>query len=150
MVPCRSAVIEAVLYSSEGGVPNLPGLRVVMRAARRHRLLVFAFDLLNRNGVDLRRLPLIDRRIRLLGTISRSRVPILHVLPCFDETTELVEAMARYEIDGIISKRRVAPYRSGHCHDWVKVEITHSPNQDRILHGHAVLRERAHRTLPNC
>jgi ATP-dependent DNA ligase len=35
----------------------------------------------------------------------------------------LLEAAERLQLEGIVSKRRAAPYRSGECRDWVKVKM---------------------------
>jgi ATP-dependent DNA ligase len=34
----------------------------------------------------------------------------------------LLEAAERHGLEGIVSKRRAAPYRSGESRDWVKVK----------------------------
>jgi bifunctional non-homologous end joining protein LigD len=65
-ITCRSAIIDAELcLPGAGGAPNFYGLPAAMRRGRQRELVVFAFDLLYRDGNDLRTLPLIERRRRL-------------------------------------------------------------------------------------
>jgi bifunctional non-homologous end joining protein LigD len=64
-IPCRSAAIDSELVLPAGdGTPDFTGLVSALRS-RKHELAVDAFDLLHRDGRDLRRLPLTERRRRL-------------------------------------------------------------------------------------
>jgi ATP-dependent DNA ligase len=40
----------------------------------------------------------------------------------FDDGLNLLEAAARMQLEGVVSKRRAAPYRAGECKDWRKVK----------------------------
>jgi ATP-dependent DNA ligase len=40
----------------------------------------------------------------------------------FDDGPALFAAAERHKLEGIVSKRRDAPYRSGECRDWVKIK----------------------------
>jgi bifunctional non-homologous end joining protein LigD len=64
-----------------GGAPNFYGLQAAMGARRRHYLVVYAFDLLHRDGRDLRALPLTERRWLLERLLARSNVPRLRLVP---------------------------------------------------------------------
>jgi bifunctional non-homologous end joining protein LigD len=124
-IPCRSAVIDAELVLPAGdGTPNFTGLASALRS-RKHELAVYAFDLLHRDGADLRSLPLTERRRRLERLLARSDVPCLRLVESFNDGQELLEGAERLQLEGIVSKRRAAPYRSGDCSDWVKVKTAH-------------------------
>ena len=43
------------------------------------------------------------------------------VAASFDDGLELLKAANRMRLEGIVSKRREAPYRSGNQCDWIKV-----------------------------
>jgi ATP-dependent DNA ligase len=43
-----------------------------------------------------------------------------------DDGQVLLEAAERHGLEGVVSKRRDAPYRSGECGDWRKVKTTAS------------------------
>ena len=40
----------------------------------------------------------------------------------FDDGVKLLEAAERMQLEGIVSKRRASPYRSGECNDWRKIK----------------------------
>lgn len=87
--------------------------------------ILYAFDLLYLDGRDLRALPLAERRdmleallpthtsIRLSEEINADGAPFLR-LAC------------EMGLEGIIAKRRSAPYRSGRAGDWLKIKCIQS------------------------
>jgi bifunctional non-homologous end joining protein LigD len=77
---------------------------------------------LHLNGEDLRPLPLIERRRRLEQLVRRAKVPCLHLVEASDDGHALLEVAERHRLEGVVSKRRSAPYRSGECRDWRKVK----------------------------
>jgi bifunctional non-homologous end joining protein LigD len=90
---------------------------------------VAIFDALHRRGTgeDLRDMPLGDRKKRLAGLLGRRRIGIV----LSDHTTEdgalLFVHACRVGLEGIVSKRLSAPYRSGPSRDWIKVKNPDSP-----------------------
>jgi len=121
-IPTRSAILDAELcLPGQDGVPNFYGLLAGMHF-RQLELAVYAFDLVHLNGEDLRPLPLVERRRRLKRLLSRAKVSCLHLVEDFDDGQELPEAAERHGLEGVVSKRRDVPYRSGECRDWRKVK----------------------------
>ena len=110
-----------LVLPDENGAPNFDGLQTAVRSAEEHELVFFAFDLLYRDGKDLRSLPLTERK-RRLGLVGRAEIPCLHLTEAFDDGPKLLQAAERHGLEGIVSKRRDSPYRSGECRDWVKVK----------------------------
>src|SRR5262249_17190418 len=54
-IKCRSAVIDAELCFLTGiGAPDFAGLQLALASRQHHKLTVYAFDLLHRDGKDLR------------------------------------------------------------------------------------------------
>ena len=122
-IPGRSAVIDAELvFPAPDGSPDFGGLQAAMTAGRQHELAVFAFDLLHRDGVDLRPLPLSERKDLLATLLHRSKVNCLHLVATFPDGARLLASAERLGLEGIVSKRRSAPYRSGESNDWRKVK----------------------------
>jgi bifunctional non-homologous end joining protein LigD len=122
-IACRSAVIDGELCFRTGiGAPDFAGLQLALRSSQHHKLTVFAFDLLHRDGVDLRRLPLTERRRRLERVLDRADVPCLRLVPVFDDGRKLFAEAERRQLEGIVSKRKASPYRSGPSRDWRKVK----------------------------
>jgi bifunctional non-homologous end joining protein LigD len=121
-IPGLSAVIDAELvFPGADGAPNFIGLQAAL-SDHQHELAIFAFDLMLWDGQDLRPLPLIERRRRLERLLARSKVACLHLVQAFDDGVKLLEAAERHGLEGIVSKRRSSPYRSGECRDWRKVK----------------------------
>jgi bifunctional non-homologous end joining protein LigD len=84
--------------------------------------MLYAFDLLEIDGEDLRPLPLSDRKQRLAKLIGKRRLGIV----LSDHTDQNGAAIFRHAcamgLEGIVSKRRSPPYRSGPSRDWLKVK----------------------------
>jgi hypothetical protein len=75
--------------------------------------LLYAFDLLELDGIDYRSMPLAKRKERLARLIDRRLVGIV-MNDHTDAPGELVfEQACRMGLEGIVSKRLSAPYRSG-------------------------------------
>jgi bifunctional non-homologous end joining protein LigD len=122
-IACRSAVIDAELvFPASDGSPDFAGLQVAMTIGREHELAIFAFDLLHHDGVDLRPLPLSKRKDLLAALVRRSKVNCLHLVSTFPDGAKLLASAERLGLEGIVSKRRSAPYRSGECRDWRKIK----------------------------
>ena len=69
-LPARSAILDGELcHSGASGRPDFRALMREMRSSRpdRFQLVVYAFDLLHLNGVDLRPKPFSERRRKLAG-----------------------------------------------------------------------------------
>ena len=83
---------------------------------------LFAFDLLRVDGLDLRPLPLEERRARLWTTLRRAR-PSLRVVEHLEGDGEAIFRHAcAVGLEGIVSKRRDARYRSGRSLTWLKIK----------------------------
>jgi bifunctional non-homologous end joining protein LigD len=97
--------------------------------------MLYAFDLLELDGQDLRALPLVDRKKRLARLLSGRRLGIV-LSDHTDEDGALVfRQVCRMGLEGIVSKRLSAPYRSGPSRDWLKVKNPDSPAMIRAHDG---------------
>ncbi len=85
--------------------------------------MLFAFDLIEHDGDDLRDLPLIDRKRRLARLLGRAkRRSIQFVEHLTGDGPTVFEHVCRMGLEGIVSKRTDAPYRSGPSKVWVKTK----------------------------
>ncbi|MFK0277455.1 non-homologous end-joining DNA ligase [Ensifer sp. NPDC090286] len=81
-----------------------------------------AFDLLYLNGRDLRCLPLAERRARL-EVVIRDRTGTIFLSDWLGADGEaLLQVACEHGLEGIVSKRLDAPYRSDKSGDWIKVK----------------------------
>jgi bifunctional non-homologous end joining protein LigD len=107
---------EAVACGDDG-VPSLERLRSGRNDAR---VFLFAFDLIEVNGNDMRATPLQQRKAVLAKIISRAEQGIQ-----FNEHTEedgpvVFEDARKLGLEGIVSKRKDSRYVSGRSESWVK------------------------------
>src|SRR6516225_6152446 len=56
--------------------------------------------------------------------LSRSKLPCLHLVACFEDGTKFLEAVNRPHLEGIVSKRKASPYRADQSRDWRKIKAT--------------------------
>jgi bifunctional non-homologous end joining protein LigD len=101
----------------EEGLPDLWQLR----GGGAHACF-FAFDLLMLDGEDWRRRPLIKRKARLKRLLGRRKRVLRYVEHLDDGGAEMFAHACRLGLEGIVSKRRDLPYRSGRCASWLKIK----------------------------
>jgi DNA ligase D-like protein (predicted ligase) len=121
---CSLAIVEGeMIVQDEHGRSDYHGFKAAM--TRRPEALVFmAFDLLHLNGRDLRKEPLIERRLRLQQLVGRDdpgcRIQFSeHVV---GNGAAMFAAADRMGLEGIVSKQVRSRYRSGRSPDWLKVK----------------------------
>jgi bifunctional non-homologous end joining protein LigD len=88
---------------------------------------LYAFDLLELDGEDLRGMPLLDRKKRLARLLSGRRLGIVLSDHTEENGATIFRQACRMGLEGIVSKRLTAPYRSGRSRDWLKVKNPDSP-----------------------
>src|ERR1700722_11394692 len=89
--------------------------------------MLYGFDLLELDGEDLRGLPLGDRKKRLTRLLGGRRLGIVLSDHTDDDGAAVFRQGCVMGLEGIVSKRLTAPYRSGPSRDWLKVKNPDSP-----------------------
>ena len=122
---------EAVVCGPDG-VANFDALH---RRGTVAEAVLHVFDLLELNSKDQRPFPLSERRAKLDRLLDGSNSGI-----AFNEHTEEDGAIVfghacRMGLEGIVSKRLTAPYRSGPSRDWLKIKNPDSPAMRRAREG---------------
>lgn len=84
------------------------------------RLTYFVFDLLELNGASLREKPLHVRKAKLEALLPSNNATIRFSEDLQGNGAEIARAACRMDLEGIVSKRRRAPYRSGRHPSWLK------------------------------
>ncbi|BCJ92060.1 ATP-dependent DNA ligase [Terrihabitans soli] len=91
------------------------------------KAIYYAFDLLHLNEHDLRALPLLERKTALQALVEHAPADKLRFSEHFaTEGDAMLEHACRLGLEGIISKRADAPYKSGRNDNWLKVKCTQS------------------------
>jgi bifunctional non-homologous end joining protein LigD len=102
-------------------VPSFSALQAALSDERSENLIFFAFDLLFEKREDLRKLPLVQRKARLERLLRSVTGDRIRYVEHFESRADTVLSSAcRMELEGIVSKRLDAPYRSGRSDAWVK------------------------------
>lgn len=106
------------------GAPDFPALQAALSEGRSEDLIFFCFDALVLAGEDLRDLPLAERKDRLkavLEKLPKTAAARLRYVDHFETGGDAVlQSACRMSLEGIVSKRLDAPYRSGRSEAWVK------------------------------
>ena len=89
--------------------------------------MLYAFDLLELDGEDLCSLPLGDRKKRLARLLGKRRIGIVLSQHTDEDGAAIFQQACKMGLEGIVSKRLSAPYRSGQSRDWLKVKNPDSP-----------------------
>jgi len=118
----RSCIIDGeAVACDDNGMPNFDRIRY-----RRHDAAVFlyAFDLIELNGDDLRREPLDTRKASLASALRRA-APGIRLSDHIEADGPTVFAHAcKMGLEGIVSKRKASAYRSGRSPAWLKMKNT--------------------------
>ena len=126
-----SAVMDAeVVYLDEKGVANFDTLH--SRTAD-HLAVACAFDLLMVNGDDLRRQPLRERKLALGKLLLRSLDGIQYVEHAEGHGARMFEAVCKLGLEGIVSKKLDAPYKSGPSKAWLKTKNPKAAAATRVI-----------------
>jgi bifunctional non-homologous end joining protein LigD len=125
-------IIDAELVACD--TDGKPDFHAVTR--KDPNLCLWRFDLLELRGEDLRRLPLIERKDKLRAILIGVDDDRLRYSEEFSDPVKLLTTVEKMGLEGIVSKRRNAPYRSAAQKNWVKVKCKAwlEANQDRWEH----------------
>ncbi|WP_038970798.1 DNA ligase D [Bradyrhizobium genomosp. III] len=107
------------------GAPNFSSLQAALSDGKTEELIFFAFDLLFAEDLDFRRLPLGERKARLkqlLGARRRKSAQIRYVEHFESGGDAVLQSACKLELEGVVSKKLEAPYRSGRTESWTKAK----------------------------
>jgi bifunctional non-homologous end joining protein LigD len=94
-----------------------------------------AFDLLLLGDEDLRHLPLVKRKAALRKLLKADRGGIQYVEHMQGDGAKMFEAVCELGLEGIVSKKLDAPYRSGPSRVWLKIKNPEAPAATRAADG---------------
>ncbi len=125
-LPCESALIDGeAAFVLPSGLTDFKSLQEHIDSPN-PAIRYFAFDLLFLEGKDWRKAKLIDRKARLheLMSAKDSSYYILYSDHVRGSGERFYEHACSAHLEGIVSKRADAPYRSGRGKDWLKIKCT--------------------------
>ena len=128
-----AAIIDAeVVCAGKNGVPDFDRLHGRLFD---HLAVACAFDLLMLNGDDLRRKSFAERKAALRKLLKHEPNGIQYVEHTEGDGDAMLEAVCKLGLEGIVSKKLYAPYRSGPSKSWIKTKNPKSPAAIRIIDG---------------
>jgi len=125
-----AAALPDGLYDGEAcaidaaGAPDFPALQAALSEGKTDDLIFFVFDALFLAGEDLRDLPLRERKARLQDVVKAAGKALerrIRYVDHFETAGDAVlQSACRMSLEGIVSKRLDAPYRSDRGETWMK------------------------------
>jgi bifunctional non-homologous end joining protein LigD len=86
-------------------------------------------------GEDLRHQPYAKRKAALRRLLKADRGGIQYVEHAEGHGDRLFQAVCKLGLEGIVSKKLDAPYRSGPSKTWIKVKNPKAPAATRVIDG---------------
>jgi bifunctional non-homologous end joining protein LigD len=131
--------VRSVTLDGEGvvcrpdGVTDFDKLRAAVGRLGSRDAFLYAFDLLELDGENMRLYEWHVRRTTLRSLIKRAGAGIRLSEHLDGDGAAAFQHACRMGLEGIVAKRRDRPYRSGRSPDWIKVKNPNAPAASRII-----------------
>jgi bifunctional non-homologous end joining protein LigD len=117
-ISAGSAIIDGeIVVPAAGGGTDFSVLQNQLRG-KSDKIVMVAFDLLYLNGYDLRKLPLLERKVLLKTLIAKTAIQFSESFEV--DGREMFKHACELGLEGTVSKVRDSRYHSGRGNDWVK------------------------------
>jgi bifunctional non-homologous end joining protein LigD len=125
---------EIAVFDEEGR-SGFGALQEALSEGRDDQLALIAFDLLHLDGVDLRNVPLTERKkwLRALLLREAETASLRYSDHVGGSGAAIFKEAGKRGLEGIVSKRAAAPYRSGRAGDWIKTKCVQ--RQEFVIGG---------------
>ncbi|MEJ0075666.1 MAG: DNA ligase D [Alphaproteobacteria bacterium] len=130
-----TALIDGEVVVEKNGVSDFSALQDALKT-KKDTFTYYVFDLLHLDGADLTAAPLTERKAALKKLLEKTdgggiiRYSDHFAIP----GSEMMQHARELKIEGVISKRHDAPYRSGRSDDWIKAKV--HANQEFVIVGY--------------
>ncbi len=126
-----------IVALDHNGAPDFSTLQAAISDGKTDDLIFYAFDLLFADGEDLRSLPLAERKARLkkwLEARPKGKAKAIRYVEHFESGGDaILKSACKLSLEGIVSKKLGAPYRSGRSEAWTKAKCR--AGQEVVLGG---------------
>ena len=125
-LPANNLVADGeVIVPNAEGRGDFSALEAALGEGRQsHTMLFYLFDVMHLDGFDIRAAPLLDRKRVLQGLLDGIGPPIVYSDHMDMDGSVIFEHACKLHLEGVVSKLRDAPYRSGRGETWIKVKCT--------------------------
>ncbi len=133
-LPIQSAIFDGeVCALDDAGKPSFQRLQSALKSGG--ELVYFVFDVLFLDGFDVRDRPLEKRKAMLESILSKVEAPLSYVAHVESgEAPALLDLACRGGLEGLVAKRREAPYVSRRTRDWIKIKC--QQRQEMVIVGY--------------
>lgn len=122
-VRATRAVLDGVLVALDANQrPDPQALTRALEGDDASRLVLYAFDLLAYDDLDVRPLPLVDRKALLRAALPES-TQLLYVDHVVGEGERLCAAVSAAGLPAVIAKKGDAPYSAGPSPEWQRIPL---------------------------
>jgi bifunctional non-homologous end joining protein LigD len=115
-----------IVALDHNGAPDFSTLQAALSDGKTDDLIFFAFDLLFADGMDIRRLPLGERKAQLkqlLEARPKGKAKLIRYVDHFETGGDaILQSACKLALEGIVSKKLSAPYHSGRSENWTKAK----------------------------
>ncbi len=125
-LPCSQAIIDGEIVAlDEKGFSRFASLQDALSEGAGNKLIFYAFDLVYLDGYDLSAATL-EKRKQVLSQLMAGQVNARSAIQLSDHVEgdgqALYDRVSELGLEGIVSKRRTAPYFEGRSANWSKVK----------------------------
>jgi bifunctional non-homologous end joining protein LigD len=121
----RSCIVDGeAVACDDNGVASFD---LVRHHRANDRVFLYAFDLIELNGDDLRRDPLEVRKATLASVLAKAGPGIRFNEHIEGDGPTVFAHACKLGLEGIVSKRKDSAYRSGRSPDWLKMKNPAAP-----------------------
>lgn len=131
-----SALIDGeIVVEDENNVSDFSALQDALKSGKSN-FIYYVFDLMHLDGADLTAKPLIDRKAALEELLKGADPNgVVRYSQHFEVSgSEMYEHACKMHLEGLISKLRDGPYRSGRSEAWIKSKC--GQNQEFVIVGY--------------
>ena len=112
-----------MVVANDQGVPDFQALQNAFEAGSSGKIAYYLFDMPYLNGMDLRKVPVQERRAALAAVLEPNESPLLRFSDAFEETPDaLLNSACQMQMEGLIGKRIGSAYVSRRSNDWIKLK----------------------------
>ncbi|WLH43642.1 DNA ligase D [Pseudomonas beijingensis] len=112
-----------MVVANDQGVPDFQALQNAFEVGSSGKIAYYLFDMPYLNGMDLRKVPVQERRVALAAVLEPNQSPLLRFSDAFEDPPEaLLNSACQMQMEGLIGKRVGSAYVSRRSNDWIKLK----------------------------
>jgi bifunctional non-homologous end joining protein LigD len=133
-LPAKTALLDGELVvEDDKGASSFSLLQIALKEGKTDRFVYWIFDILHLDGVDLTGRPLVERKAALAKLLRGAADPIRRTEHFDEDGPRLFKHACDLGLEGVVSKRRDAPYSSGRTENFVKTKCRNA--QELVVAG---------------